>query len=108
MASKEPRPPRVESLVLVRGLALCLRLALGLSLVGCATSQPSANATPLIVIRPGVPERIALMDQYRLGDDIRKRMMARPHVWVEEVPEDEVPKDTEESGESATLSPTSE
>jgi hypothetical protein len=42
---------------------------------------------PTIVILPGYVQRIALMDTYRLGDDLRKRMMARPRVWVEEVAE---------------------
>ena len=56
---------------------------------GCASSRPRSDAMPRVAFRPGVPERIALMDAYRLGDDIRKRMMARPRVWVEEVPEGE-------------------
>jgi hypothetical protein len=56
---------------------------------GCATSQPRSDAARVVTIRPGVAERIALMDQYRLGDDIRKAWMARPRVWVEEVPDAE-------------------
>jgi hypothetical protein len=92
--AKDRPAPRVEGLVLV----LVVVLGLGLGLGGCATIRPVSNATPTIVIRPGVPERIALMDQYRLGDDIRKRMMARPHVWVEEVPEDEA-QETQETQE---------
>jgi hypothetical protein len=100
MASKECPAPRVELVVLPRALMLGMALALALALAGCATSQPVANATPTILIRPGVPERIALMDQYRLGDDIRKRMMARPHVWVEEVSDDEAVTEGQESEET--------
>ena len=29
------------------------------------------------------------MDRYRLHDEERRRMMERPHVWVEGVPEEE-------------------
>jgi hypothetical protein len=71
---------------------------------GCATARPATEATPAIPIRPGVAERIALMDQYRLGDDIRKRMMARPHVWVEEVQEPEAEAGV--AGEDAETPPT--
>jgi hypothetical protein len=59
---------------------------------GCATRQPRGEALPRIVIQPGAAERIALMDRYRLNDDIRKRQMVRPHTWVEEVPDDELPE----------------
>lgn len=47
----------------------------------------------MIAISPGVPGRLALMDRYRLHDEDRKHMMERPRVWVEEVPEDDVPED---------------
>ena len=72
-------------------------LALGAG-TGCASARPRSDAMPKVEIRPGAPERIALMDAYRLGDDIRKRMMARPHVWVEEVSDGE----GEASGEPET------
>jgi hypothetical protein len=68
---------------------------------GCASARPRSDAMPKVEIRPGVPGRIALMDAYRLGDDIRKQMMARPRVWVEEVPESEAASEPEaESTES--------
>jgi hypothetical protein len=34
-------------------------------------------------------ERIALMDQYRLHDEMRNHMMHRPHVTVEELTPEE-------------------
>jgi len=74
------------------------------SSMGCLTKHETVvmrtgqgEAMPVIAIQPGYQERIALMDRYRLHDEDRKHMMRRPHVWVEEVPEDEVPANPEES-----------
>lgn len=47
------------------------------------------DATPVIEVKPGVAERLALMDEYRLHDETRKLMMRRPHVTIEELPPDE-------------------
>ena len=51
------------------------------------------EALPVIDVRPGVAERIALMDEYRLHDETRKLMMRRPHVTIEELPPDEPAQD---------------
>jgi hypothetical protein len=71
---------------------------LGLAGVGCATPRAASGDgyTPAIAISPGVAGRLALMDRYRLHDEDRKHMMERPHVWVEEAPED-VTEDEEEA-----------
>lgn len=72
----------LERLVLVAVVAAC---------AGCRLAHPACEAMPKIVVRPGLAGRLALMDQYRYDDEIRRRMMARPQVWVEEVTEDELP-----------------
>jgi hypothetical protein len=46
----------------------------------------------IVVEHRGLAERIALMDRYRLHDEDRRRMMVRPRVWVEELPDDEEAK----------------
>lgn len=52
------------------------------------------EAMPVIDIKPGVAERIALMDDYRLHDETRKHMTRRPRVIVEELsPDEPVPTD---------------
>ncbi len=63
---------------------------------GCMTKSQAVamrtgqgEAMPVIEVKPGVAERIALMDEYRLHDETRKHMMRRPHVTVEELPLDE-------------------
>ena len=53
------------------------------SLLACG---PKEDITPEVVISPGFEARIALMDRYRLHDEERRRMMVRPHVWVEDEP----------------------
>lgn len=64
---------------------------------GCMTKRQSVSmrtggeAMPVVEVKPGYVERIALMDEYRLHDEMRKHMMARPRVWVEEVSDDELP-----------------
>jgi hypothetical protein len=58
-----------------------------LALVACAACAPKGELTPDIAISPGVEGRLALMDRYRLHDEERRMMMQRPHVWVEEAPE---------------------
>lgn len=79
---------------------LCGGIVAGLALLGCAPALRGPThdeAAPVITVAPGYAERIALMDRYRLHDEDRKRMMARPHVWVEELPEDEASPDTDAS-----------
>lgn len=61
-------------------------LFLLLALVACG---PKEEITPEIAISPGFEGRLAMMDRYRLHDEDRRRMMVRPHVWVEGVPDDE-------------------
>jgi hypothetical protein len=70
--------------------------------VACA--PPVSNAMPVVVVQPGYVERIALMDKYRVNDEDRKHMMARPHVWVEEASDDDAP-DSAEQPEAATEQP---
>jgi len=70
-------------------------------LAGCAAPRTAATATPVIVVKPGVAGRIALMDRYRLHDEERKLMMARPRVWVEEAPEEEAAADPEPDADAA-------
>jgi hypothetical protein len=66
-------------------------MAVGLLVGGCAGTHQEP-ATPMIFVEPrGLAERLAIMDRYRLHDEERKRMMARPRVWVEEIPEEEIP-----------------
>jgi hypothetical protein len=61
-------------------------------LAGCLPKPPKdSQLAPAIAVRPGVAQRLALMDRFRLHDEERKLMMARPSVWVEEVPDDEMP-----------------
>lgn len=74
---------------------------------GCMTKKQSVamrtgqgEAMPVIEIKPGYVERIALMDRYRLHDETRKHMMQRPRVWVEEVSPDELPPETPPSEEA--------
>jgi len=69
--------------------ALILGIASLIGLVGCAAPRTAESVMPVIQVRPGLAERIALMDRYRLHDDERKLMMARPHVWVEEASDEE-------------------
>lgn len=68
-----------------------------IGLAGCAAPRTAETVMPVIQVRPGVAERIALMDRYRLHDEERKLMMARPHVWVEEASEDEAPDDASDA-----------
>ncbi|MFO0735008.1 MAG: hypothetical protein U0270_03980 [Labilithrix sp.] len=69
---------------------------------GCATPRAAAESvTPVIAISPGVPGRLALMDRYRLHDEDRKHMMERPHVWVEESPDDTENDAGEDAAEGA-------
>jgi len=82
-------------------MAVSFRVAaivvLALASAGCMTKRQSVamrtggEAMPVVEVKPGYAERIALMDEYRLHDELRKHMMARPRVWVEEVSEDELP-----------------
>ena len=70
--------------------------ALAVLAAGCMTKAQAAGmrtgqgeAMPVIEVRPGVAERLALMDNYRLHDETRKHMMRRPRVTVEELPPDD-------------------
>jgi hypothetical protein len=75
---------------------LALLGALASALAGCP--QPIDATTPAtIAISPGVAERLALMDRYRLHDEERKHMMRRPQVWVEEVEEADADADADTS-----------
>ena len=74
-------------------VAVALAAASG---TGCMTKAQAVamrtgqrDATPVIEVKPGVAERLALMDEYRLHDETRKLMMRRPHVTIEELPPDE-------------------
>jgi hypothetical protein len=67
-------------------------------LAGCMTKAEAValrtgqgEALPIIEVKPGVAERLALMDEYRLHDETRKLMMRRPHVTIEELPPDDEP-----------------
>ena len=67
-----------------------LRIVLAsVALLGAACAAPRSDFTPEIAISPGVAGRLALMDRYRLHDEQRRLMMERPHVWAEDVPEEE-------------------
>ena len=77
-----------------RHVALLLLAALAVS--GCMTKAQAVamrtgqgEAMPVIDVKPGVAERLALMDEVRLHDETRKHMMRRPHVTIEELPPDE-------------------
>ena len=52
--------------------------------------RTGGEVAPIVEVKPGYVERIALMDQYRLHDETRKHMMHRPHVTVEELSPEEV------------------
>ena len=81
---------------LFRNVAVLATLLGAASGVGCMTKQQAASmrtgqgeAMPVIAVQPGVADRIAWMDEYRLHDETRKHMMRRPHVTIEELPPDE-------------------
>lgn len=74
-------------------VAVALAAASG---TGCMTKAQAVamrtgqgEAMPVIEVKPGVAERLALMDDYRLHDETRKLMMRRPHVTIEELPPDD-------------------
>lgn len=82
------------------GHAPCLALVVGALalLAGCgargATAKTAQGETiPMIEVSPGVAGRLAIMDAYRQNDDMRKHMMWRPEVTVEELPPEEEPAD---------------
>jgi hypothetical protein len=88
-------------------------LALGMlaAVAACTTKQQAASlrtgqgeAAPVIDVRPGVAERLALMDAYRLNDDLRKHLTRRPHVTVEELPVEE-PAEEEDAGAAEAAEP---
>ena len=74
--------------------------------VGRGQAGPVSEAMPRIVIRPGAAARIALMDRYRYDDEMRRRMMTRPQVWVEEIPDVGPPEPGE--GDPASIAEPSE
>ena len=63
---------------------------------GCMTKKQAVSlrtggeVAPVVEVKAGYVERIALMDQYRLHDEMRQHMMHRPHVTVEELSPEEV------------------
>ena len=70
-------------------------LLAALLLAGCMTKAQAAvmrtgqgEAMPVIEVQPGVAERLASMDAYRLHDETRKLMMRRPTVTVEQLADD--------------------
>jgi len=74
---------------------------------GCMTKSQAAamrtgqgEAMPVIEVKPGFAERLALMDEHRLHDETRKHMMRRPHVTIEELPLDEAVKDDAPPGDA--------
>jgi hypothetical protein len=85
-------------------VAVALAAASG---TGCMTKAQAVamrtgqgEAMPVIEIEPGVAERLALMDEYRLHDETRKLMMRRPHVTIEELPPDDpMPQEASEPEE---------
>ena len=80
-------------------------ILVGVALVGgSGCAAPRSEAAPVIVVSPGAAGRIALMDRFRLHDEERKLMMARPHVWVEEVSEDTSGGDSPDASEAVTAS----
>lgn len=91
------------------GLRL-LFVILALSGAGCMSKKQAISmrtggeAMPNVEVKPGYVERIALMDRYRLHDEMRKHMMHRPHVTVEELSPEEVealpPEEEEEEPRS--------
>jgi len=65
-------------------------------MVSLSTGQSDlASATADIKVAPGYEERLALMGNYRLHDEMRLHMMKRPHVTVEQLSDDdETPAET--------------
>ena len=49
---------------------------------------------PVIVVAPGLKQRLMLMDRYKRGNDGRPHI---PHVTVEEVADSEIPEETEQT-----------
>src|SRR5687768_18608370 len=89
---------------------LLLLAVFALSCAGCMTKKQAVSmrtggeAMPVVEVKPGYVERIALMDQYRLHDEMRQNMMHRPHVTVEELTPEEVealPAEEEEEPQAA-------
>lgn len=78
-----------------RGALALASLLLGAGSGGCAgVTARGPELVPLVAVEPrGLAQRLALMDRYRLHDEDRRRMMARPRVWVEELQDDELQDD---------------
>lgn len=79
-----PVGSRVAIVALLIGTAGCMSKKQAVSL------RTGGEVMPVVEVKPGYVERIALMDQYRLHDETRKHMMHRPHVTVEELTPEEV------------------
>ena len=97
-----PVGSRVAILALLIGTAGCMSKKQAVSL------RTGGEVTPVVEVKPGYVERIALMDQYRLHDETRKHMMHRPHVTVEELTDDEVealPAEEEQEAAGAAAAP---
>ncbi len=81
------RPLLIASLLLVGG---CMTKAQAVSM------RTGGDVMPVVVIQPGWEYRLALMDAYRFDDGMRKHMMRRPSVTVEQIPDDpEAPQVTD-------------
>lgn len=78
------------------GPRLFFLMLFALASAGCLSRKQAVSlrtggdVAPVVEVKPGYVERIALMDQYRLHDEMRQHMMHRPHVTVEELTDDEV------------------
>jgi hypothetical protein len=98
------------------GSRLAILVLLALASAGCMTKKQATSmrtggdAMPVVEVRPGYVERIALMDQYRVHDEMRHHMMHRPHVTVEELTPEEVdalPQEEEEAESGSAQGATS-
>lgn len=67
--------------------------------------RTGGEAMPVVEVKPGYEQRIALMDRYRLHDEMRKQMMQRPRIWVEELPLDDDDAEPEQSEQEPTAQP---
>jgi len=69
--------------------ATIVALCLGAAACSRTTSRGDEFVPMIAVEQRGLAERLAQMDRFRLHDEDRKHMMQRPHVTVEEIPDEE-------------------
>lgn len=65
-----------------------LLIVFGLSVVACGPRSGDGPTPAIPIEQRGLAGRLALMDRYRLHDEDRHRMMERPRIWVEELPDE--------------------